>query len=81
MMSFVFSTYQFWIQLSDNITFSCTLLQVLGMLADYSSNRFIQRLNLVVLHVSITLVVTGPASSVDVFYTNSVHVSTKRIFN
>ena len=38
------------------------------MLALYSSNRFIQRPNLVVLHASITQVVGIPANSVDVFY-------------
>ena len=56
--------------LSDNVTFSCTLL---GMLAYYSSNRFIQRPILVVLHDSSILVVGSPASSVDVFY--SIHLS------
>ena len=55
--------------LSDNVTFSCTLL---GMLAYYSSNRFIQRPILVVLHVSSILVVGSPANSVDVFY--SIHL-------
>ena len=49
--------------LSDNVTISCALL---GMLAHYSSNRFIQRPTLVVLHVSCTLVVGSPANSVDV---------------
>ena len=50
--------------LSDNVTFSCTLS---GMLVHHSSNRFIQTYILVVLHVSSTLVVGSPASSVDVF--------------
>ena len=36
------------------------------MLAHYSSNRFIQRPILVVLHVSSTVVVGSPANSVDV---------------
>ena len=35
---------------------------------DYSSNRFIQRPNPIVLHATITLVVGSPANSVDVFY-------------
>ena len=50
--------------LSDNVTFSCALS---GMLAHYTSNRFIQRPNLIVLHVSITLVVGSPANSVNMF--------------
>ena len=51
--------------LSDNITYICTFS---GMLVHYSSNRFIQRPVLVVLHASITLVVGSPPSSVYVFY-------------
>ena len=51
--------------LSGNVTLSCTLS---GMLAHYSSNRFIEGPDLVVLHASITLVVGSPANSVDVFY-------------
>ena len=50
--------------------FNCTLL---GMLAYYSSNRFIQMPVFVIFHVSSTLVVGSPASSVDVFYI--VHLS------
>ena len=49
--------------LSDNITIICALS---GMLAHYSSNRFIQRATLVVLLVSCTLVVGSPANFVDV---------------
>ena len=49
--------------LSDNVTFKCTLS---GMLAHYSSNRFIQKPTPVVLNVSSTLVVGSPANSVDV---------------
>ena len=56
--------------LSDNVTFSCTLL---GVLEYYSSNRFIQRPIFVVLHVSSILVVGSPANSADVFY--SIHLS------
>ena len=56
--------------LSDNVTFSCTLL---GVLAYYSSNMFIQRPIFVVLCVRSILVVSSPASSVDVFY--SIHLS------
>ena len=48
--------------LSDNATISCTLS---GMLAHYSSNRFIQRSTLVDLYVSSTLVVGSPSNSVD----------------
>ena len=57
--------------LSDNVTFSCTLV---GMLAYYSSNRFIQRPILVVLHVGSILVVGSPANSVDVFYSSHLSV-------
>ena len=49
--------------LSDNVTVSSALS---GMLAHYSSNRFIQRPTLVVLHVISTLVVGSPANFVDV---------------
>ena len=57
--------------LSDNVTSSCTLS---GVLAHYSSNRFIQRPIFVVLHVSITLVggTGSPANSVDVFLLASI---------
>ena len=44
--------------LSDNVTISYTLS---GLLAQCSSNRFIQRHILIVLHVSSTLVVGSPA--------------------
>ena len=49
--------------LSDNVTISCALS---GMLAHYSSYRFIQRPTFIVLHVSSTQVVGSPANSVDV---------------
>ena len=60
-MLFVSSATQFWVQFCHFCTLSV-------MLAHYSSNRFIQRPNLVVLHASITLVVDSPSNSVDVFY-------------
>ena len=49
--------------LSGNVTINCALS---GMLADYSSNRFIQMPTFVVLHVICTLVVGSPANFVDV---------------
>ena len=56
-----------FVQLSSgfcSVTFCCALSDTL---AHYSSDRFIQRTILVVLHVSLSLVVSSPANSVDMF--------------
>ena len=56
MMPFVLATTQLRVHFCQTVTFNCTLS---GMLAHYSSTTP------VVLHVSSTLVVGSPASSVD----------------
>ena len=72
MVPFVFSTTQFWVYFcQDSVTFTSFSSTLSGMLAHCSSNRFIQRPNLVVFHVTLLVVTVSSTlvvgSSVDVF--------------
>ena len=66
MMPYVVATTQLWVQLCQIMSLLVVHFQVCWLVA-YSSNRFIQRPTLVVIHVSSTLVVGSPANTEDVF--------------